>query len=457
MIVKNEERYLDDCLESLRPLHAEIIVLDTGSTDRTKEIALAHEAQLFEKPWNNNFSDARNFALSKAKGRWILYIDADERLTPESVPLLSSICQLDEHLGIYCTLQSVDNSGGRPNIMKYIRLFHGHPEIRFTGRVHEQIYGSLLQQGYRFIDSDIRLLHVGYDISADKLAEKAERNLSLLLHDYEEKPEGYTAFQIASSYAIMKQKENAITYFNRCLGDPDLTPHYRAHANRFLAASALEKGQLPQAQQFINEALKANNFAPLVNIIAGKIAFQSADLQTGFDFLRKGYVNNKNLIEGKTVSPFDIMVDIDELVLQGISSAVQYRNKDEFNFYLGEFEKRNPDAGSSVKKEITILHKLFENMKLKSDELSAFAGMFSPMKSETYCNLIRPIADKAHAIEILNFVHTVYSDEQTYFTLGMLYDDVNKQVESLQCFIKALRYQPHCCFALIKLRKRLLF
>jgi glycosyltransferase involved in cell wall biosynthesis len=442
MIVKNEEKYLADCLQSLAGLEAEIIIVDTGSTDATKEIALQHSAQLHETVWNQNFSEARNYALSKATGRWILYIDADERLTPESVPLLNQLCKSDDHLGIYCTLQSVDKAGGRPNIMKYIRLFHAHPEIHFAGRVHEQIYGSLVDQGYQFVDSDIKLLHVGYDISPEGLAQKAGRNLNLLLKDFEEKHEGYTAFQIASSYAIMQQKENAISFFNQCLMDTGLAPHYRAHANRFLAASALEKGKLAEAQQFIHAALQANALAPLVNIIAGKIAFQSADLQTGFDFFKKGYENNKALIEGRMVSPFDIMIDINELLLQGISFAVQYRDKTQFLYYMHEFSIYNPDAAAEVQLEIKILHTLFENGELTPDELASFAKMFSPAKSDTYCNLIKNHTNKNHAIAILHYVLQVYADEHIYFALGVLCDEVNRHVEALQNYVQALKLQP---------------
>src|SRR5690606_23268197 len=78
MIVKNEEKVLRRCLESVDGLVDEIIIVDTGSTDKTKEIASKFTTQIFDYKWINNFADARNYAQSKAKGKWILFLDGDE-------------------------------------------------------------------------------------------------------------------------------------------------------------------------------------------------------------------------------------------------------------------------------------------------------------------------------------------------------------------------------------------
>ena len=82
MIVKDEENDLVKCLRSVKPVVDEMIVVDTGSTDRTKDIATALGAKVFEFPWENDFSAARNFSISQAKGDWILALDADEVISP---------------------------------------------------------------------------------------------------------------------------------------------------------------------------------------------------------------------------------------------------------------------------------------------------------------------------------------------------------------------------------------
>src|SRR5262249_7777439 len=96
MIVKNEEKNLPDCLASVRDLFNELIVLDTGSTDRTREIAAQMGAKVFEFPWQDSFSAARNEAIRHATGEWIFWLDADDRLDEPNRPKLR---RLFESLG----------------------------------------------------------------------------------------------------------------------------------------------------------------------------------------------------------------------------------------------------------------------------------------------------------------------------------------------------------------------
>jgi glycosyltransferase involved in cell wall biosynthesis len=93
MIVKNEEKYLKECLDSVKDIVGEIVIVDTGSTDNTQKIASEYGASLFQFEWINDFSAARNFALSKSKGEWILYLDADERITNESRKIIQDMAE----------------------------------------------------------------------------------------------------------------------------------------------------------------------------------------------------------------------------------------------------------------------------------------------------------------------------------------------------------------------------
>ncbi|CAG1020908.1 partial heptose III glucuronosyltransferase, partial [Methylococcales bacterium] len=114
MIVKNESKYLRGCLDSVFGAVDEIVIVDTGSNDDTIAIAEEYGAKVFHFPWQNDFSMARNFALEKSTGDWILYLDADERLTPGSIQELRKITSADERCGYEVTLRSVDDLGGRP-------------------------------------------------------------------------------------------------------------------------------------------------------------------------------------------------------------------------------------------------------------------------------------------------------------------------------------------------------
>ena len=158
MIVKNEEKYLRECLNSVKDIIDEIIIVDTGSTDDTINIAKEFNAKIYNYIWIEDFSDARNFALNKSTGDWILYLDADERLSAKSINKLKNIIKKNELSGYRCIVNSIDDINGKPNLMRYTRLFHNNPSIRFKGKIHEQIDDSLLENGYKISDTDIEII-----------------------------------------------------------------------------------------------------------------------------------------------------------------------------------------------------------------------------------------------------------------------------------------------------------
>ncbi|MCR8526080.1 glycosyltransferase family 2 protein, partial [Escherichia coli] len=162
IIVRNEEAFLGDCLSSIRRDIDEIVIVDTGSTDSTVQIARRFGARVLEQPWADDFSAARNTALEHATRDWILYIDADERLT---TPLGSTLrtCRLEDVVACRVLLRP------RTGFTSYyeLRLFRRDPRIRFRGIIHETVHpaiGSVCQSdGLRVLDTDIGLDHVGYD------------------------------------------------------------------------------------------------------------------------------------------------------------------------------------------------------------------------------------------------------------------------------------------------------
>lgn len=185
LIVKNEEKFLEGCLLSLDGLVDEIVVVDTGSTDRTREIAAAHDARLHDFPWRDDFAAARNHALDLARGEWILYIDADERLRPASRPAFSAQLANRWYAAYYVLLHP------RPGFTAYweMRLFRNDSRIRFRGIIHENIWPGIhayrVAQGGRIGRSSLVLDHEGYE--RDQQA-KHQRNLPLLRRALAEDP-----------------------------------------------------------------------------------------------------------------------------------------------------------------------------------------------------------------------------------------------------------------------------
>lgn len=170
MIVKNEAATLPKCLSSVKNIVDEIVVLDTGSSDHTPEIATAYGAKVHHFKWNNNFSTARNEALKYVTGDWILVLDADETLTPEIVPQIRSTIQSKEYLLINLVRHEVGAEQSPYSLVS--RLFRNHPEIRFTRPYHALVDDSVAailtkephwQIGYL---QGVAILHKGYQKSA---------------------------------------------------------------------------------------------------------------------------------------------------------------------------------------------------------------------------------------------------------------------------------------------------
>src|SRR5271156_2384822 len=142
MIVKNEEHNLPRCLDSARDLAGECIVIDTGSTDRTSSIAASYGAKVVPFDFKIvDFAAARNHALSRASGRWVLMLDADETLDRASAPMIEKLIALDENTGYFLERHNHSSDSSNPissNPIKdyVVRLFPNRPNHRYRGRVH---------------------------------------------------------------------------------------------------------------------------------------------------------------------------------------------------------------------------------------------------------------------------------------------------------------------------------
>jgi tetratricopeptide (TPR) repeat protein len=215
LIVRNEERFLPGCLRSIRDLVDEIVVVDTGSTDRTREIARDFGGRVVEVPWEDDFAAARNAALDLARGDWILYVDADERVRPCDAARVRAQLEEPSRVGYQVLLHP------RPGFTPYweLRLFRNHPLIRFRGVIHENIWPGV--QAYRLAfggdigRSDLVLDHEGYE--GDQ-AHKHARNLPLLRVALRHDPSRVFAWcHLATIYAEQSDERRARAAWQRGL------------------------------------------------------------------------------------------------------------------------------------------------------------------------------------------------------------------------------------------------
>jgi tetratricopeptide (TPR) repeat protein len=218
MIVKNEAATLDRCLASVRDLVDEIIVVDTGSSDNTKEITGQHGARIFDLPWPDSFAAARNESLRHASGQWILWLDADECFDDANrAKLRPLLAGLGEDNTAYVMRQRSAATNGSATLVGQVRLFRNHPAIRWDYRVHEQILLSLRKAGHAVRDTDIVIEHSGY-LDPALRHKKLERNLRLLHLDRAERPnDPFTLFNLGWAFIDLGRVTDAIPLLQRSL------------------------------------------------------------------------------------------------------------------------------------------------------------------------------------------------------------------------------------------------
>jgi len=193
MIVKNEEKNIEKALSWAKRVAFEQIVVDTGSTDRTIEIAERMGAKVVKFEWVNDFSKAKNFAIEQATGNWIAFLDADEYFTEINTQKLmvflkrimsDANMKANFHV-INCAWVNVDEEGNRFSIQDQERIFRNLPSIRYIGRIHERL--GVDKANIVEVD-EIEIIHTGYSQTALNETGKAARNAQLLRLDLENSP-----------------------------------------------------------------------------------------------------------------------------------------------------------------------------------------------------------------------------------------------------------------------------
>lgn len=214
MMVKNEEKYLDECLSSLKPImdsvKSELIIVDTGSEDKTVEIAKKYTEKVYFHEWNNDFASMRNKTIAYAKGEWILILDGDEIIkTPDGIiEFLLSKKSKQYNTGML-TIRNITrkNDATVNSVFLAMRLFKNNNGFCYEGAIHEL---PKYQQPICEIHTEI--IHYGY-LSTDKdlMELKFQRNTKLLKAELEKNPENfYYWYQLALSYGMYNDYKNAL-------------------------------------------------------------------------------------------------------------------------------------------------------------------------------------------------------------------------------------------------------
>lgn len=213
IIIKDEADYLNKCLESYKDCVDEIIVVDTGSVDNTKEIAAKYNAKIFDFPWINDFAKARNESLKHATKDWIIWTDADDICTKEGSEKIKIV--KDQFPCNKCIGFQVKNSldGIMGTNFKQIRMVPNFKNLEFEYPVHEQLYPSIEKSGLDMVFSDIQILHTGY-VNKDVVIAKQERNKILMEKVIQEKGDHpVIVYMYAGLLKDLKQETKALEWY----------------------------------------------------------------------------------------------------------------------------------------------------------------------------------------------------------------------------------------------------
>lgn len=293
MIVKNEEAHIVECLSRLSRLDWEIIIVDTGSTDHTVNLASTFTEHIYSYQWKNDFADARNFAVSKASNDWILSIDCDEYLESENYSdfikwFSKKGTSMPAALGRITLKNLLSDNDTNHYIAEYVTRFFHRNYYHFEGSIHEQLT-PLIPCERITQELPLSFLHVGY-INQQIRLQKADRNIMLLLNEIRQSaPSCYLYYQLGQCYFAKQDYPSAAKYYKTAL---DLTtPPYPEFVQVLIESygyALLELKQYPNAMSLI-----ADNYYPCFAhsadyiFLAGLILMNNGYFQQAIDEFSK--------------------------------------------------------------------------------------------------------------------------------------------------------------------------
>lgn len=258
MIVRNEESVLGRCLESVKDHVDEIIIVDTGSSDKTVDIAKAFNAKIYFFEWCNDFSAARNFALSKATNKYRLVMDADEYILEWDTTKVNELLK-SKQVGVITLIDVFERDGEIKQSKSYLsRLM---PEnAHYVGAIHEQVVSE-----HKRVRTPIILGHDGY-LHHDK----SERNLEILYKLVKANPQdSYTLYQLAHTLFVGNQNEEAYKYYKQYYKISNVDEGYRCGAIVDYLYNLMAIGKIEEGLEIIRSEESRYNDSPDFNFVCG--------------------------------------------------------------------------------------------------------------------------------------------------------------------------------------------
>ncbi len=336
IIAKNEEAHIEECLKRIKPYHYEIVLADTGSTDRTLEIAAKYTDKIYHFEWCNDFSAAKNFCIARASHDWVLNIDCDEYLESIDEKNLSHLMgQHPQSAGRILIRNRITESGAAGDAIAYenvrVSRFVNRNYFHFVGAVHEQLerlgdarHDALSNRAAGIPSADmacsfpqsatpyplpktaylapISVLHVGYDGTEEEMRQKALRNITLLEQELSASgPDAYLYYQLGQSCMKIKDYEKAYAWFDAGLS-MDIEP-----ALDYVQAMVESYGYCLLNLKRYEEALQLENI------------YDTFAVRADFVFLM-GLIYMNNGLFDEAIRAFQKSTSMEQFSLEGVNS-----------------------------------------------------------------------------------------------------------------------------------------
>ena len=294
MIVRDNERTIRPCLESIRPWVDEMVVVDTGSTDRTPQICEELGAKVFHWPWRDDFAAARNESLRHARGEWLFWMDSDDTISPDCGQRLRQLANgnHEEHVSGYVMQVHCPSLSERDvTVVDHIKMIRNRPDLRFEFRIHEQILPSIRRAGGEVAWTDVFVTHSGSDRSEQGRRRKIERDLKLLHLELRDRPDHpFVLFNLGMTHAEAGDAEQAIGFLRSCLNVSSPQESHLRKAYALLVAAQMKVDRDECARECCGEGLSRFPNDP-------ELLFRRAMLHHRSDHLEAAAEDYRRLLE----------------------------------------------------------------------------------------------------------------------------------------------------------------
>jgi len=294
LIVKDEEKVINRCLKSVQDVAAEIIVVDTGSTDNTPKIVREWGGKVLNYKWCNDFSYSRNIALAEAQGGWILVLDADEELCQEDLETLKRALKQPVEGYNLAVVNFIDNENPCDFVTDYVcRLFRNNQNYRFKNRIHEEVYSSIvnLKGPEAVVNLPVRIFHYGYIEETVQKKEKNYRNLELLklqLQECTDEDKPYYLYALGVEYFQSEEFEKGAELLRFCLQKtPKGMPGFRSDCYLKLILCEIKEGKNDIVAEIFRKALdEYPDFVDLL-FLQGEFLYNQLHLEKALSYFKK--------------------------------------------------------------------------------------------------------------------------------------------------------------------------